>query len=72
MSGKGSRPRPVDGEEYRAAWERIFRSRVDMIKRETRGMIHGITEAEAADTLTRMAQENGEYSPAHTKGGGRS
>lgn len=24
-------------------------------------MIHGITEAEADDTLTRMAQENGMY-----------
>jgi len=51
MSGKGDTYRPVDGEVFRSAWERIFRSRIDAIKRETRGMIHGITEAEADDRV---------------------
>lgn len=29
MSGKGSRPRPVDQEVYGKEWERIFRARAD-------------------------------------------
>lgn len=28
MTGKGSRPRPVDAEKFRSEWERIFDQRV--------------------------------------------